>query len=104
MKTNAKDYLSTAQQFFTAYDAHDVDGMVALCSRWRARTICPIRPRERRANPWRHRCYLARVSECSSELPSQSDRADPCRGKHSGDPSRDERAHAWRNAWDCKEG
>jgi DNA-binding transcriptional LysR family regulator len=32
MKTNAKDYLSAAQQFFTAYDAHDVDGMIALCA------------------------------------------------------------------------
>ncbi len=25
MKGNAKDYVSTAQQFSTAYDAHDVD-------------------------------------------------------------------------------
>ena len=32
MKTNAKDYVSIAQQFFTAYDAHDVDGMLALCA------------------------------------------------------------------------
>ena len=24
MKGNAKEYVSTAQQFFTAYDAHDV--------------------------------------------------------------------------------
>ena len=24
MKKNAKDYVSAAQQFFTAYDAHDV--------------------------------------------------------------------------------
>jgi hypothetical protein len=32
MKTNAKDYVSTAQQFFTAYDAHDVDGMLGLCA------------------------------------------------------------------------
>src|SRR5712672_785289 len=31
MKKNAKDYVSIAQQFFTAYDAHDVDGMLALC-------------------------------------------------------------------------
>src|SRR5271156_1704455 len=31
-KTNPKDYVSAAQQFFTAYDAHDVDGMLALCS------------------------------------------------------------------------
>jgi ketosteroid isomerase-like protein len=30
MKKNAKDYVSIAQQFFTAYDAHDVDGMLAL--------------------------------------------------------------------------
>src|ERR1700722_10274768 len=32
VKGNAKDYLSTAQQFFTAYDAHDVDGMLGLCA------------------------------------------------------------------------
>src|SRR6204780_2431863 len=32
MKAKAKDYLSIAQQFFTAYDAHDVDGMLALCA------------------------------------------------------------------------
>jgi hypothetical protein len=30
MKGNAKDYVSTAQQFFTAYDAHDVDGRGAV--------------------------------------------------------------------------
>ena len=32
MKKNTKDYVSIAQQFFTAYDAHDVDGMLALCA------------------------------------------------------------------------
>ena len=32
MKTNAKDYVSIAQRFFTAYDAHDVDGMLTLCA------------------------------------------------------------------------
>jgi hypothetical protein len=32
MKGNAKDYVSTAQQFFTAYDAHDIDGMLGLCA------------------------------------------------------------------------
>src|SRR6202451_4848333 len=32
MNKNAKDYVSIAQQFFTAYDAHDVDGMLALCA------------------------------------------------------------------------
>src|SRR5208282_2366663 len=32
MKGNAKDYVSTAQQFFTAYDAHDVDCMLGLCA------------------------------------------------------------------------
>ncbi len=93
MKTNAKDYVSIAQQFFTAYDAHDVDGMLALCADGALRTICAVWPRERRADPWWHRCYLARVSECRSEFPSQSDRADPCRGEHSRDPSRDEQAH-----------
>ncbi len=30
MKTTAKDFVSIAQQFFTAYDAHEVDGMLAL--------------------------------------------------------------------------
>src|ERR1700676_4661824 len=56
---------------------------------WRTWTICSVRPRERGANSWWHRCHLACVSECRSELPSQSDRDDPCRGEHSGDPSRD---------------
>ena len=32
MKTNAKDFVSLTRQFFTAYDAHDVDGMLALCA------------------------------------------------------------------------
>ncbi|MGB0122240.1 MAG: nuclear transport factor 2 family protein [Silvibacterium sp.] len=32
MKKNTKDYVSIAEQFFTAYDAHDVDGMLALCA------------------------------------------------------------------------
>src|SRR5271154_7080442 len=30
MKT--KDFVSLADKFFTAYDAHDVDGMLALCA------------------------------------------------------------------------
>ena len=30
MKTN--DVASLAEQFFTSYDAHDVDGMLALCA------------------------------------------------------------------------
>src|SRR5579863_635936 len=32
MKTNAKDSVSAAQQFFTAYDSRDVDGMLGLCA------------------------------------------------------------------------
>jgi len=45
MKTNGKDYVSIAQQFFAAYDAHDVDGMLALCAngalgRMAARASC----------------------------------------------------------------
>jgi steroid delta-isomerase-like uncharacterized protein len=32
MKKNTKDYVSIAEQFFAAYDAHDVDGMLALCA------------------------------------------------------------------------
>jgi hypothetical protein len=32
MKGNAKDYVSTAQQFFTACDAHEVEGMLGLCA------------------------------------------------------------------------
>src|SRR3984893_18138306 len=32
MKTNTAKFLPTAEKFFTAYDAHDVDGMLALCA------------------------------------------------------------------------
>jgi ketosteroid isomerase-like protein len=32
MKMSAIDLATTAQQFFTAYDAHDVEGMLALCA------------------------------------------------------------------------
>src|SRR5277367_3732437 len=71
---------------------------------WRTWTICSVRPRERGANSWWYRCHLACVSECRSELRSQIDRPDSCRGEHSGDPSRDERAYTCRSAWSCKEG
>lgn len=32
MKTNTTDLATAAQQFLAAYDAHDVDGMLALCA------------------------------------------------------------------------
>lgn len=32
MKTNTTKFLPIAKKFFTAYDAHDVDGMLALCA------------------------------------------------------------------------
>ena len=32
MKTNTAKFLPIAGKFFTAYDAHDVDGMLALCA------------------------------------------------------------------------
>jgi ketosteroid isomerase-like protein len=32
MKTNTAKLLPIAEKFFTAYDAHDVDGMLALCA------------------------------------------------------------------------
>ena len=32
MKDEMKDLKAIAQSFFTAYDAHDVDGMTALCA------------------------------------------------------------------------
>ena len=32
MKTNTTDFASSAQEFFAAYDAHDVEGMIALCA------------------------------------------------------------------------
>ena len=32
MKTNTAKFLLIAEKFFTAYDAHDVDGMLALCA------------------------------------------------------------------------
>ena len=32
MKNETKDLKSIAQSFFTAYDAHDVEGMLAVCA------------------------------------------------------------------------
>jgi ketosteroid isomerase-like protein len=32
MKTNTAKFLPITEKFFTAYDAHDVDGMLALCA------------------------------------------------------------------------
>jgi hypothetical protein len=32
MKTNTTDLATVAQKFFAAYDAHDVEGMIALCA------------------------------------------------------------------------
>jgi ketosteroid isomerase-like protein len=32
MNTNTAKFLPIAERFFTAYDAHDVDGMLALCA------------------------------------------------------------------------
>jgi steroid delta-isomerase-like uncharacterized protein len=32
MKESATDFRGIARQFFTAYDAHDVEGMTALCA------------------------------------------------------------------------
>jgi ketosteroid isomerase-like protein len=32
MKTSMTNFVSTAENFFAAYDAHDVDGMLALCA------------------------------------------------------------------------
>jgi hypothetical protein len=44
MKGNAKDYVSTAQQFFTAYDAYDVDGMLGLCAEGALGRYAPYGP------------------------------------------------------------
>src|SRR6266446_6271302 len=32
MRTNTAKFLPVAERFFTAYDAHDVDGMLVLCA------------------------------------------------------------------------
>jgi ketosteroid isomerase-like protein len=32
MKTNTADVKTAAEKFFAAYDAHDVEGMIALCA------------------------------------------------------------------------
>ncbi|HEY2497803.1 MAG TPA: nuclear transport factor 2 family protein [Candidatus Angelobacter sp.] len=32
MKTSETDLASTTEKFFSTYDAHDVDGMIALCA------------------------------------------------------------------------
>ena len=59
MKGNAKDDVSTAQQFFTAYDAHDVDGMLGLCADGALGRYAPFLHAER-ASPKRHAVDLPR--------------------------------------------
>jgi hypothetical protein len=68
MKGNAKDYVSTAQQFFTAHDAHGVDGMLGLCADGALGRYAHTAAKASCRYPWWHRFSLARVSECRSEL------------------------------------
>jgi len=72
MKTNPTDLATAAQEVFAAYDAHDVEGMTALFRRWRTRSIRSQWPRERRADSWRHRRHLARLSTGRPEFSSHS--------------------------------
>src|SRR5580693_2189686 len=103
MKKNTKEYVSIAQQFFTAYDAHDVDGMLALCADsalgryapYGRESVVPIRG----GIDVIWRAFPNAVPNFRVKV----DRADPYRGEHSGDPSRDERVHTCRSAWGCKE-
>lgn len=41
MKENAIDFVPAAKKFFAAYDAHDVDGMLALCAHGALGRYCP---------------------------------------------------------------
>jgi ketosteroid isomerase-like protein len=41
MKTNVDDFVAAAEKFFTAYDAHDVEGMLALCADGALGRYCP---------------------------------------------------------------
>ena len=104
MKTNAKDYVSAAQQFFTAYDAHDVDGMLGLCgdgalgryAPYGRESVVPIRggiDAIWRAFPNAVPNFRVKVIELI-----------PAEGNVVVIQSRDERAHTCRSAWDCKEG
>ena len=85
MKGNAKTYLSTAEQFFTAYDAHDVDGMLGLCADGALGRYAPY-GRES-VVPIRGGIDVIWRAFPNSELSSQSDRADPHRREYSRDPS-----------------
>jgi len=44
MKSEPKDLKSIAQQFFAAYDAHDVDGMLAFCAEGALGRYAPYQP------------------------------------------------------------
>jgi hypothetical protein len=103
MKTNAKDYVSIAQQFFTAYDAHDVDGMLALCADgalgryapYGRESVVPIRGGIDviwRAFPNAVPNFRVKVIELI-----------PAKGNIVVIQARDERAHTCRSAWGCKE-
>src|SRR5271155_2819528 len=86
MKTNTAKFLPIAEKFFTACDAHDVDGMLALCADgaigryapYGRESLVPIR---------------GGIDLIWRAFPNASDRDDPRRREHSRDPSRDERAH-----------
>jgi len=92
MKTNTAKFLRIAEKFFTAYNAHDVDGMLALCADgaigryapYGRESVVPIRGGIDliwRAFPNAVPNFRVKVIEMSH------------RREHSRDPSRDERAY-----------
>ena len=85
MKTNTAKFLLIAEKFFTAYDAHDVDGMLALCADgaigryapYGRESVVPIR---------------GGIDLIWRAFPNAVPNF-PRHREHSRDPSRDERAH-----------
>jgi hypothetical protein len=87
MKNEMRDLKSIAQSFLTAYDAHDVEGMLAVCADGALG----------RYAPYGRKSVVPGFS-------SRSRRDDPRRRKYRCDPGHNERAHAIGCPWHCKEG
>ena len=51
MKTTTTDLATTAQEFFAAYDAHDVEDMIALCADGAQGRYLPYGKKKRHADP-----------------------------------------------------
>ena len=100
MKTKTTDFATAAQKFFAAYDAHDVEGMLALCADdaqgryapYGRDSVVPIRGGL--DGIWR--AFPNAVPNFRIEVVAE--------GKDCHNPDGDERAHTGGCSWHRKEG